>query len=887
MAEERSGDESTRTVSLLASGTMVSHYRIVRAMASGGMGEVYVAEDVELDRRVALKFMPGHLCGDDQAVARFRREAKAAATLVHPNIVTIHEVSDYKQRPFIAMELVEGKTFVEMIHTAELKLPEILDLFIQVGEGLQAAHDAGIVHRDIKPANILVDSEQRVRIVDFGLARVENDDSITKTGSTLGTIGYMSPEQVKGEVADRRSDIFSLGVVLYEMLTGKQPFRRDSHAATMNAIVNEEPDPMTHYVLRVPENLTRIVEKTLRKGRESRYQTMADLAADLRSVQAEVSAEARTIRRKPVAGGASHRRSLVWAPVVAVVLLIAVLAIIPSTRRLLKTLVGLKQAASVRHLVVLPFENIGGGSENQFFCDGLMETITAKLTGLEQLGGEFWVVPASDVRSRGIVSVDQSRRAFNANMALSGSVQRVGERVRLTFNLADAQSGRQLRSKVIDADLSDVYALQDSTVIEVAEMLEIALQPNEERLLRAGGTTQAQAYDLYLKGQGYLQNGELAGYVDSAIGIFNRALERDPRYSLALAGLGAAYWQLYVNTSDSRWVEPALDNCRQAVALDAQVAPVYVTLGRIYYGTGKYSEAIAEFQKALEKDPVNYEALWRLARTYESTDDFEQAEATYRKLIDLRPDFVNGYQRLALFYTRRGQSDEAIEQLQKVVELIPEDVKAYSDLGSLYFRVGREQEAVEMWRHSLAIEPNYAAYSNLGVVMQKSENFEAAAAMYDSALKLDGSNFKVWGNLAFAYEKIPGQKEEADSAFRRAVMLAEERREVNPRNLDVLLYLSEYYSGMNQHDSVRSLSRQALELAPDNPKVLVQTAGVYENLGERDKALGLLEKAIRLGYPASAIASQSEFQTMQADQRFQSLLRANADVNQPDSSKRE
>jgi serine/threonine protein kinase/tetratricopeptide (TPR) repeat protein len=887
MTEEQSGDDTTRTVALLASGTVVSHYRIIRAMASGGMGEVYVAEDVELDRKVALKFMPRHLCSDDQAVARFRREAKAAATLVHPNIVTIHEVSDYKQRPFIAMELVEGKTFVELIREADLKLPEILDLSIQVGEGLQAAHDAGIVHRDIKPANILIDSEQRVRIVDFGLALVENEDGLTKTGSTLGTIGYMSPEQVRGEAVDRRSDIFSFGVVLYEMLTGKQPFRRDSHAATMNAIVNEEPDPMTHYVLRVPESLTRVVEKTLRKPRENRYQTMADLVADLRTVQAEVGSEAETIRKKPPTEEMKHGRNLIWTPVVALILLIAVLVIIPSTRNLLKSIIGLKQAPSVRHLVVLPFENIGGGSENQVFCDGLMETITAKLTGLEQLGGDFWVVPASDVRRRGIVSVDQSRKAFNANIALGGSVQRLGERVRLTFNLADAKTGRQLRSRVIDADLRDVYALQDSTVIEVAEMLEIALQPDGQQLLIAGGTTQAQAYDLYLKGQGYLQNDELAGYVDSAIGMFNRALERDPRYSLALAGLGTAYWQLYVNTRDPQWVEPALEKCNQAVALDAQIAPVYVTLGRIYYGTGKYSEAIAEFQRALDKDPVNYEALWRLARTYEAVSEFQEAEATYRKLIDLRPGFVNGYQRLALFYTRRGRSEEAIEQLQKVVELIPEEVKAYSDLGSLYFRVGREDEAVDMWRHSLAIEPNYAAYSNLGVVMQRSENFEAAAAMYDSALRLDASNFKVWGNLAFAYEEIPERTEEAEAAFRKAVTLAEERRKVNPRNLDVLLYLTEYYSEMEQRDSVRSLARQALELAPDNPKVLVRTAGVYEHLGQRDNALELLEKAVRLGYSTSEIEHLSEFRTMQNDPRFQSLLEGSDDTRRSDSTKRE
>lgn len=883
MAEEQSGDDRTQSVSFLANGTIVSHYRIVSAMATGGMGEVYVAEDSKLGRKVALKLMPRYLCHDQQAVARFRREAKAAATLGHPNIVTIHEVAEYEQRPFIAMELVEGRTFVDAIRGAELKLPEILDLSIQVGEGLQAAHEAGIVHRDIKPANILIDSEQRVRLVDFGLARIESEKSITKPGSTMGTVGYMSPEQVKGETVDRRSDIFSFGVVLYEMLTGRQPFRRESQAATMNAIVNDEPDPMAHYVLRVPASLTRIVEKMLRKERESRYQTVADLIADLRAVQAEIGATVSLTRRARRASVLHPRKILAWVALGAIVLL-AVLASIPSTRHLLAAFFGSKQTMSVRHLVILPFENIGGSSENQVFCDGLMETITAKLTGLEQLGGDFWVVPASSVRSRGVVSVDQSRKAFNANIALSGSVQRMGERVRLTFNLADAQSGRQLRSRVIDADLRDVYALQDSTVVEVAEMLEIELQPDQQQLLRVGGTTEAEAYDLYLKGQGYLQNRELAGYIDSAIDLFDRALEKDSRYSLALAGLGEAYWQRYVDTRDPQWVEPALEKCRRAIALEAHIAPVYVTLGRVYYGTGKYSEAIAEFQQALGMDPVNYEALWRLARTFEATNDFQQAEATYHRLIDLRPDCVNGYQRLALFYTRRGQSQEAIDQLQKVVELIPEDVKAYSDLGSLYFRVGRVREAAKMWRHSLAIEQNYAAYSNLGTVLERDGDYEGAAVMYDSALKLDGGNFKVWGNLASAYEKTPGRDDEARAAFRHAIGLAEKRREVNPRNLDVLLYLSEYYSKLEERDSALSLAAQALKLAPDNPEVLVQTAGVYEHLNDREKALVLLEKAIRLGYPLSSIRSYAEFQSMQEDYRFRRLLQNSVDGEGVDST---
>jgi len=649
---ENNQDDETRSYMILPRGTRIGHYQIVEEIGSGGMGEVYLAEDTELGRKTALKFLRSDICRDESCRIRFRREAQVAAKLNHPNIVTIYEVSEYEGRPFLAMELVEGRDCHDVIKCGELGLDNIVDFAIQICEGLNEAHNSGIIHRDIKPSNIILDSKGRCRLLDFGLAAMLGSERQTPKGVAIGTVGYMSPEQVNGRQADHRSDIFSLGIVLYEMITGRQPFLKGTVQETFSAITQSVPEPLARYKADVPNGLQKIIDKALDKNPEMRYQHVGDMLTDFKRIRRELSLPGFDSAEFYTAMHPLRRRlwiSLASLLVVLIIVSTAMLAV-PSMRRgVLKTF-GIKTVPARKFLAVLPFANIGNNDANQAFCDGLMETLTSKITQLEQFQDSFWVIPASEVRERRIVSVNQAKRAFGVTLAVTGSVQLAGDEVRMTLNLIDAINGRQLNSIVIDASLFNVAALQDSTVLELAEVLELQVMPEERRILALGGTTDPEAYELYIKACGYLQHSNEIENIDTSIFLFKLALQEDSTYALAYADLGRAYWEKYEISNSSEWIEPALKNCRRSIAISNQVAVSHVILGSIYKGTGQYEDAIDEFKRAIDIDPSSHKAYRELADTYVTLNRIEDARTTYEKVIKLKPDYWTAYYDLGLFY---------------------------------------------------------------------------------------------------------------------------------------------------------------------------------------------------------------------------------------------
>ncbi len=852
-----SDDDKTQNYVALPLGSSVSHYKLIEKIGSGGMGEVYLAEDTKLKRQVALKFLPVQFAADQDYKARFTREAQASARLSHPNVIHIYEVSEHQGRPFFAMELVEGRSLGNVLRSQRLSFREILDMAVQICAGLNEAHEAEVVHRDIKPANILINKKGQVKIVDFGLATITGSEQLTSPGSLLGTVGYMSPEQVKGDKTDHRSDIFSVGVVLYEMLTGQQPFLKDSKAATLYAIVNESPSPVAQSKVDVPEKMQRIVNKALEKDPAVRYQCIGDLLADLRRLKEDMR---ENDQPSPL------RRQLPW---LVVSLAVVLLLLNPTLRRAGLRWLGFGAVPTQKHLVVLPFTNVGEVQASQAFCDGLMETLTSKLTQLEQFQGSLWVVPASEVRDHQVLSARQARGTFGATLVVSGSVQRLDSKVRTTLNLVDAKTERQLRSSLIEDSLSNVSALQDSTVINLARMLEVELQPAQRRYLTAGGTTVPEAYDFYLQGRGYLQHYEKVENIDTAIGLFRQALGEDSLYAQAYAGLGKAYWYKYKTIKEPKWIEYAQNNCQLAIELNKQQAPLHVTMGLIHAGTGQYEEAVREFRQALELDSVNHDAYVGLAATYEALNELEKAEATYQRIIELKPDYWTGNLDLGLFYIKHGRSKDALKQLHKVARLEPEGFIAWNNLGGLYFYLDRLADARNMFERSLEIETNYGAYANLGTIYHTEGHYAGAARMYEKALELDDHDYQVWGNLASAYYWMPGQRKEALAAYRRAAQMAEKLRLVNPRNAEVLSDLGEYYAMLSERPRALPLIELALSLAPDDVDVMISAGVVYEQLGDRETALEWIEKALGKGFPISQLESLPELQHLLADPRLE------------------
>jgi len=519
MVADDSNDETKSFVALTV-GTKVSHYKIISKLGAGGMGEVYLVEDTKLKRQVALKFLPHYLTSDRDSKARFTREAQAAAKLNHPNIITIHEVSEYQGRPFFAMEHVEGKSLRDLIKIKEASLERVIDLATQICDGLREAHEAGIVHRDIKPSNIILDKKGRPKLLDFGLAAVKGTDKLTRTGSTLGTVGYMSPEQARGQKVDQRSDIFSLGVVLYEMVTGRRPFKGEDDAATLHAITDDTPQPLARFCTDVPDELQQVVDRALEKDAETRYQTASGMLADLKRLAVS------GLMPVTVSAQATRARKLRWAVAISVL----IIAVVWGGLQLKDWLTPAE--AQVKSLAVVDFDNIGA-EEDAYLASGLAEDLAVKLRKLQG----FHVASSADIRR--LVKENLLPREIAARLkvqyALGGSLLREDTLVRVNVELIEKETGDVVWSDQIDKQFTEIFQFMDEVSRKIAQALEVRLTPVDKAAMAAKPTDDAEAYDHYLKGRHYyyrvtFRDNELAERE------FERALQLDPDYPLALAG---------------------------------------------------------------------------------------------------------------------------------------------------------------------------------------------------------------------------------------------------------------------------------------------------------------------------------------------------------------
>ena len=514
-------------------GRTISHFEILEKLGQGGMGVVFCARDLRLERLVALKILPVEQMSDARRRGRFEREAKAASALNHPNIVTIHEIESVDGVDYIAMEYVRGSTLRELIPPGGMTLEDALNYANQIASGLAAAHGAGIVHRDIKPANIMVTKSGLVKLLDFGLAQVEQAGTgefdstgsmgpvhLTRPGTVLGTAAYMSPEQAQGKEMDQRSDIFSFGIVLYQMLTGALPFQSTSEVGLMYEIVHT-PAPSAYQVRRdLPPALDHVLNTALQKDPKVRYPSMQSVLSDLRQVSREVETgvpPTNPLSRPAIRVRGSWRRSMqIAALAISLPLLMAVLA-----WKLLPHWFG--SVPAEQKIAVLPFRNVGDNRDNEAFRDGLMEALTTELTELSQFHNTLWVVPATEVRREGLTSAKDAARQLGVNLVISGSVQRDASHIYLTANLVDAKTLRQLRAREISRPIAEFAELQQAVVRDVAGMLQLELNAKDRLRLAAGATNTSSAYDFYLQARGHLQRRNRAE-VDQAIDMFKQAV---------------------------------------------------------------------------------------------------------------------------------------------------------------------------------------------------------------------------------------------------------------------------------------------------------------------------------------------------------------------------
>ncbi|MEP0549157.1 MAG: protein kinase [Rhodothermales bacterium] len=838
-------------------GEIVGPYCLLEELGRGAMGIVYRAQDTRLKRPVALKFLSPQLSADKRARARLEREAQAASALDHPNICTVYEIGETDDgRLYLALACYDGETLENRIERGPLAVDDAVRIAVRMARGLAAAHRHGIVHRDVKPSNVLVTEDEEVKILDFGIARVADSD-LTGTGDTLGTAAYMSPEHLRG-APEARSDVWALGVVLYEMLTGRRPFRGDYEAALLYAVLHEAPAPLDRDD--VPDPLAEIVRRCLEKDPDLRYPSAEEVEVDLERLRLGAPA-AHPSRRV-------SRRTRRLAFGLGGLALLLVLALSPLRTAATAWLGG--SGPDVQHLAVLPLMSPAAEAS---VGEGLTLTLTSLLT---QLGSHaerpITVVPASEMRE--IKTAAEARERFGVGVVVSGDFQREGEQAHLTLNMIDARTLRQLHTERLSESANRLPVLHQRALATLADMLGVPLSEERQSMLTAGGTADSEAYEWYLKGTAALERFDRPENIRTAIQAFLWALEDDSLYALAHAGLGEAYVRKYQSTQDPEVIRLAEQHSRHALRLSNRLAAVRITLGLLYNITGDYSAAVNQFRIGVELEPDDARMYHGLASSYRKLQRTEEAERFYQTAIDLQPSRWQPRNDLGYLYIESGRLEEAIHQFEQVIDLAPDDVRGYEGLATSYLYRG-DFENARLWaQRSLDVRPSYRAYARLGDASYYEEDYAMAAQAYERALQHNDSEYTVWGNLGDVYSLMRGHSTEAERAYRHAIETAEEVRRVAPSNPEVLSDLAMYHLEIGENARASSLLDEVNVNVSSDMYLAQRVAVLYERLGRRDQALRWVAEALSRGYPDTELEQEPALRDLITDPRYRAAIRS-------------
>ncbi|HEU5452424.1 MAG TPA: protein kinase [Terriglobales bacterium] len=841
------------------SGTTVGRFRVLRRIGRGGMGEVYAATDTALKRTVALKRVAPHLRDDPQQLQRITKEAERASALNHPSIAAIYDLLQQDGEAFLVMEYVEGVSLRERLRS-RLSRDELLDIVIQCAEALEAAHARGILHGDVKPENILI-AAGRVKLLDFGVARriPTEVELTTATNDTWGgTIGYMAPEALMQQESDRRSDLFSLGVILYEGISGQHPFRVSSMVLTLDRTLHLTPPSLSTLAPNTHPALAAIVDRLLAKDPKDRYASAADLAHDLRGLLEGTAVVTTAMPRRP---RRVRKPATRWAiAIFLVVTLAAALALLAS-----RWWPSAPPLPAHKVLAVLPFRSEGATSDEQAYADGIGAGVSAHLARVLS-PDQAQVALYSDVLRYNVSSAAQARKSLGANLALQGSLRRAGGSLQLQYSLSDTQTGNVFRAGQLSAADSSPSSLEQQAV----DTLVAALHLRAVRGPAATPTSPASAD--YLRGQGYLQRGTPDG-IENAIAAFSQALAHDPKLAPALVGLGQADLRKFNNAHDPTLLDAALQACSQAVLLDAADATGPLCLAGIATRRGRYSEAAAQLEKAVALDARNTQALSQLGLTYLRLGRIELAEETAARVIQVRPDFWASHVSLGDFYSLIGRYQQAIEQEREAVRLAPDLSEPYFALGTSLLFAGQYDEAVTALQHCVSLAPDYRVWSNLGTAYLALRKFDDAVNSFEQAYRIAPGQFVAAGNLARAYY-WSGRKPQAQAQYRDAIRAAEAAWRVNPKDYGAALMLAAFHAMVGEPSQAMQWLTRAQALNPNDAEWWYWAAILHNQSGDRVRTLSALEKAVALGYSRSDVRSAPELDNLHSDPHFQALVRA-------------
>ncbi len=840
-------------------------------LGEGGMGRVYKAYDRELDRFVALKVLQPDLASDPQIIQRFKHELLLASRISHKNILRIHDLSEADGVKFITMAFVDGQDLHNILKKEHpLPLDRSLKFARQLCEALDAAHSEGVVHRDFKPHNVLVGKEDQVFVSDFGLATSFETAKMgmTRSGAFVGTPRYMAPEQVEGGTIDNRSDLYSLGLVIYEMVTGELPFAGESTWQVMYQRVKEKPKDPKLIKPDLPDWVARIIMHCLERDPSLRYQSAREILADI-DANRSPSVPAGIRFRMPSSAGK-------WILVGGAGLIFggALFLAIPATRSLIfkgggaATPAGLPPLSEGKFIAVLPFRVLGSENSLNYVADGLGEALSAKLFQLSdvRIASASAASKANDQKT----PLPRIAKDLGVNYIIHGLVQGAGDKLRITVNLENMVEDRLQWSQEFTGVSADLLTLEDQIYAKLTDVLQ-SRAPNNAAAT-AHPTENVAAYDIYLRGRNALRSRQDPKKIQAAIELFDQAIKQDPGFALAYTGMADASLLMYREKKDRFWSEKAIASAQQAERLNDKLPEVHFSLGTAYAATGQTAQAISELKRGLELSPNSDEAYRRLGTAYQSIGQKDDAIKALQKAVEINPYYWTNQSALGAAYFEYGNYEGALKQFQTVTQLEPQNAAGYDNIGSVYSRMGRYEDSVAAFQKALQIQPYSATYTNLGTSFFYLKRYSESVQMFQKAVEMSPNDETFVGNLADAY-RWAGDKNKANATYDQAIALAYKQLQVNPRDASALGHMALYNAKKGDLAQANDFLKRARAI--DSSDVyLIYTAAVVATIGNDQKtAFDSLRSALKKGFATDDMQADPEFTNLRDKPEYQALLK--------------
>ena len=860
-------------------GHSVGPYRVLERLGAGGMGEVYLAEDPRLERKVALKCPSHEWLSQPDARERLHREARAAARLTHPNIAAVYDVLDVGDRPYIVMEYVEGESLSMRLRRGRLPVEQAVQIALQIAEAVADAHANGVLHRDLKPGNVCVTRDGRVKVLDFGLAKMRPvqadpssppslEASLSQAGQLLGTPGYAAPEQLTGKTADQRSDVFALGVILFEMVTGRLPFTGTDAMSLALATVTEPAPSVRALTSAAPPELAAAVAHALEKNPRERFQSAAHFAAELRRIAVTLGErptmaveEAWTPANPPAHAPTVRLSRRLAAGTLAGVIVIA--GIIAGMRWVTERAGPAATRPPV--VAVLPFTVTGDDRTLAWLAVGLAETLTSDLT---KLPGLVVVPRAATLAFVGPGAVSKVSHEQGTSHVVQGTLATAGADVSLDVSLV-ASDGRVAWRRQYTGGRADVPEMGQRLRQDLATVLTGALSaplPSE-----TGGTLDAQAYEYFSQARALLDRRDIPENITRAIELFRSAIARDPRYALAYLGLFEAYWAQYALTKDRDLSDRARDALIKAQGLQPNLPGLHYQLAVLHNNTGHVDDAMEHLQQAITHNPNDDAAYRLLGRILFDRGDIEAGIAALNKAVAIRPNYSVGHLTLAYPAYRQGRYQDAEAAYRRVAELQPESPASYEGLALVYHTTQRLPQAEENYKTAIRLGAKPNARVNLAQLYSETGRYREAVDVLDRLVKDVPGRDIYWRILGDAYRDL-GRQDLARGAYTQGIAAAEQALKVNPKDAPTLssLAVSEAKIGASEQASLHA--QQALDLSPKDGDVLYRASVVSVLAGDAPAALAYLRRALEAGYNAQRAAQDKDFAPLKRSPQFADLV---------------